>query len=110
MDAVKGAQEAGARVQGQIRIRTRLMTNFKIRGEKGRAGRMIAVDIQDNGVGMSLETTEKIFTPFFTTKEKGYGLGLAVSQRIVTEHGGSIQLTSAPGKGTLFQILLRSVL
>ncbi len=110
MNAVDAVRDAKRGDRGKILIRTRMMTNFKIKGEKGRPWHMAAVDIQDNGTGMSPETIEKIFTPFFTTKEKGYGLGLAVSQRIVNEHGGTIHLTSTVGEGTSFQILLRSAL
>jgi two-component system, NtrC family, sensor kinase len=62
--------------------------------------------IQDTGIGMSDEVQEKIYTPFFTTKgfDQGTGLGLAVVHGIVTSHGGTIRVESAPGKGARFEI------
>ena len=57
---------------------------------------------------MSDEIKEKIYTPFFTTKDvdQGTGLGLAVVHGIVTSHGGTIRVESAPGKGARFEIQL----
>ncbi len=65
------------------------------------------IEIEDNGPGMDAETRKRAFEPFFTTKDVGHGtgLGLSVSYFIITEnHGGSMNLTSAPGKGTCFSI------
>jgi two-component system sensor histidine kinase HydH len=62
--------------------------------------------IQDSGKGMTPEVEDKIFHPFFTTKEKGTGLGLAVINKIITDHNGTIDLETAPGKGTTFTIRL----
>ncbi len=63
--------------------------------------------IEDNGIGMSEEVKNKLFTRFFSTKEqKGTGLGLCVSQKVVEEHGGRIDVDSEPGKGSTFTIVL----
>jgi len=62
--------------------------------------RCLQVSFQDTGVGMNQETVERIFDPFFTTKEKGTGLGMANSKRIIQEHGGTIEVQSTPEKGT----------
>ena len=62
--------------------------------------------IQDNGKGMSPEVQEKVFHPFFTTKEKGTGLGLAVIHKIITDHNGTIALETVPGVGSTFTIRL----
>lgn len=62
--------------------------------------------IQDNGKGMTPEVQEKIFHPFFTTKDKGTGLGLAVIHKIITDHNGTIELETAPGVGSTFTIRL----
>lgn len=64
--------------------------------------------VQDTGIGMSEEIQEKIYTPFFTTKDvdQGTGLGLAVVHGIVTSHGGTIGVESAPGRGARFEIRL----
>jgi len=64
--------------------------------------------VEDTGTGMNKETVKQIFTPFFTTKEigKGTGLGLSVVHGIITSHGGTINVNSKPGKGTVFEVHL----
>ena len=71
------------------------------------AGRAV-VEISDTGSGVPHDQTDRIFEPFFTTKEvgKGVGLGLAISDGIVREHGGEIEVESAPGQGSLFRVVL----
>jgi signal transduction histidine kinase len=64
------------------------------------------VEIRDTGKGIPPEHLEKIFTPFFTTRDSGTGLGLSVSYGIVRDHGGDIQVSSTPGAGTCFKIIL----
>lgn len=72
-------------------------------------GSRIVISVKDSGLGMSPEVMANVFTPFFTTKPAGVGvgLGLAIAHKIITErHKGSIQVESEPGKGTCFQITL----
>jgi len=66
----------------------------------------VEVTISDNGCGITGENLQKIFNPFFTTKEvgKGTGLGLAIAQRIVDDHKGTISVESFVGKGTVFKL------
>jgi signal transduction histidine kinase len=68
----------------------------------------IAVEVADNGKGIPPEVLPRIFDPFFTTKEigKGTGLGLSVSYKIVSQHGGRIDVKSAVGQGTAFTVVL----
>jgi len=66
----------------------------------------VLIEISDNGAGMTKETLENMFNPFFTTKSGGTGLGMAVTQRIIEEHGGEIQVESEKGKGTTFRIFI----
>ncbi|MDR1879181.1 MAG: HAMP domain-containing histidine kinase, partial [Bacteroidales bacterium] len=69
-------------------------------------GKMWQIKITDTGVGMTDEVKEKIFSPNFTTKTSGMGLGLAMVQRIVTTWGGSISFESTYNTGTTFFITL----
>ena len=71
-------------------------------------GEYVCLSVSDTGTGMSAEVRQKIFNPFFTTKDpgKGTGLGLSTVQTIVQEHGGFINLESTPGTGTSFQVFL----
>ncbi len=66
----------------------------------------LRVMIQDNGIGISPADRVRLFTPFFSTKAGGTGLGLFITRRIIREHGGSISVKSKPNQGTTFQILL----
>ncbi len=65
-----------------------------------------SVTISDSGAGIAADVKEKLFTPFFTTKHGGTGLGLAVSYGIVKDHGGDIRVESEIGQGTRFTVLL----
>jgi len=74
-----------------------------VRVERG--GGNLRFVVRDNGAGMTEETRAKLFSRFFSTKEgRGTGLGLCVTDKIVTEHGGDISVTSSPGKGSVFTI------
>ena len=68
--------------------------------EEGR----LRVHFRDTGVGIAPEDMEKIFNPFFTTRNEGTGLGLAICHRIIQGHGGRIDVTSRPGQGTTFTV------
>ena len=70
--------------------------------------RKVWIEVQDNGAGMPPEVMKKIFDPFFTTKDPGTGtgLGLSVSQNIIQQHGGKLEVSSTVGVGTTFKITL----
>lgn len=69
-------------------------------------GNLVHLSVQDTGCGMSEDELKQIFSPFYTTKERGTGLGMAVSQKIVDGHGGLLTAHSEPGKGTRISIQL----
>jgi CheY-like chemotaxis protein/two-component sensor histidine kinase len=69
-------------------------------------GDYVRLEVSDTGGGITEEAKEKIFDPFFSTKFAGRGMGLAVVQRVVRDHGGAINIVSAPGQGATFQVLL----
>jgi len=68
----------------------------------------VAVEVCDTGSGLTPEECERIFTPYYTSKQHGTGLGLAIVQSVVSDHGGRISVHSEPGKGTTFVIELPS--
>lgn len=111
---IKNALQAIAgRRGGELSIVTRMATTFhmlRTESQTGRSelrrGRFLVIDFTDNGVGIAQEHLAQLFTPFFTTKTKGTGLGLAVSQKIIAQHGGTIRVESDPGQGTVFHVYL----
>ncbi|HBL24766.1 MAG TPA: hypothetical protein DDZ40_11725 [Deltaproteobacteria bacterium] len=71
-------------------------------------GRYIRISVRDCGVGIAPEFIDKVFDPYFTTKQKGSGLGLATSYSIIKNHDGNITLTSELGSGTTFHVYLKA--
>ncbi len=69
-------------------------------------GNYVTILFADTGCGIKEELLEKIFDPYFTTKPQGNGLGLAISYSIIRKHGGLLSVSSSPGKGTTFTIIL----
>lgn len=66
----------------------------------------ITVSVSDTGCGMTQEQVEQVFMPFYTTKEKGTGLGMAVAAKIVDGHGGRLEVETRPGEGSVFHVRL----
>ena len=97
INLILNARDAGARL---IRIETA--------PAPGLAGHL-RLSVSDDGSGIKSDALEKLFRPFFTTKAKGTGLGLWLSQRIVQDHGGSIAVESVAGKGATFTITLPTI-
>jgi PAS domain S-box-containing protein len=86
----------------------RLGLEAKVMVRKGRGGRpkekLVRISVSDNGKGMGEEERRKAFLPFFSTKEKGTGLGLAMVQKAALGMGGQVEVESAPGAGTTFHL------
>jgi len=66
----------------------------------------VEISFEDTGTGISKENKEKIFTPFFTTRAKGMGMGLAICKKFVESHGGNIEVETKEGKGSTFTVIL----
>lgn len=77
-----------------------------IRVETGVEHGQVAVSIADSGCGISEDHLGRIFEPYFTTKDGGSGLGLVIVERLVSEHGGDLRVSSTPGKGTTITITI----
>lgn len=94
--------------RGMLRVRVDYDRMQARRGTRGSAPEIdcVKIRVSDTGCGMSSESLERIFTPFYTTKDEGTGLGLSVVHGIVQEHGGTIYVESAPGQETTFVITL----
>jgi signal transduction histidine kinase len=79
---------------------------LKLGGQVSKDGQWIQLFIQDSGVGIPPENMDKLFDPFFSTKEGGFGLGLSIAHRIIDQHHGEIEVTSNPDEGTIFTVYL----
>lgn len=113
LNLIKNGIEA-CEVGGRVMVVTRMVTDFyRVNPPYGsdipagyKRGRMVAIEFRDNGCGIPQEELARVFTPFFTKKEKGSGLGLSISFRIVKEHGGSLRIESIEGVGTTVSVFL----
>ncbi len=103
LNLIKNAFEAMAGC-GTLRVVSRVDTDYQIRSARrgDRKTQVVAIDVSDTGPGIPEADLPKLFTPFFTTKGRGTGLGLALSHRIVHAHRGTMAVRSEPGRGTTF--------
>jgi signal transduction histidine kinase len=92
------AQNAYEALDGKGRLRVTVRADEPLRS--------LEIALEDDGPGMDDQTLERAFVPFFTTKERGGGLGLALCERLVRAQGGTIHLRSKPGEGTAVRIRL----
>jgi CheY-like chemotaxis protein len=103
------AVDAAGREGGLIRVSTANEVVAQIMPrppQRPQAQHCVRVSVIDTGEGMSPETLERVFEPFFSTKFQGRGLGLAASSGIIRNHGGVIWAQSTPGQGSVFHVLL----
>lgn len=97
VNMVKNAMEAiqaSRRIEGKIQLASMRMNNT------------IVISIKDNGCGLSEDSLNKLFTPFYSTKMSGTGLGLSICKQIIHESGGNIEISSRLNEGTTFRIQL----
>jgi two-component system, NtrC family, sensor histidine kinase PilS len=101
---LNGVQAVGA--SGRVFLEARMATPDEIPQSLSTEEGVVLVRIRDTGPGMTAEVRERIFTPFFTTKPRGSGLGLPVVHRAIEAHRGVLMVDSAPGAGATFTIVL----
>ncbi|HVU50888.1 MAG TPA: ATP-binding protein [Polyangia bacterium] len=83
-----------------------ISTGLRRSTRRGAAAAFLEIRFRDTGVGIEPGDLKNLFIPFFTTKDKGTGLGLPISQRIIENHGGTIEVRSQPAEGATFTVLL----
>ncbi len=86
--------------------RLQVSTSLRRSTRRGASAAFLEIRFRDDGAGIPPADLRNLFIPFFTTKEKGTGLGLPISQRIIENHGGTIEVRSQPGAGSTFTVLL----
>ncbi|MBM3979729.1 MAG: hypothetical protein FJ304_05505 [Planctomycetes bacterium] len=91
---------------GPVAIR---LAPVKLTGDPSYAGRFVMLEVSDTGTGIDAATRARLFDPYFTTKAKGTGLGLAVVRQVVDRAGGLIRVDSTPGTGSTFRIFFPRV-
>jgi len=102
---IKNACEA--QKEGTISMYLSIDPTIKyINKKRGLALPMMKISINDSGPGITEETLSKLFTPFFSTKNRGTGLGLVIAKEITEKHKGRIEVSSTPGQGTSFMIYI----
>lgn len=109
MNLCTNAYHAMAEMGGILAVslrKTEISDNGNTLGADIPNGKYALIEVSDTGCGMDAETRQKIFEPYFTTRGKGAGLGLAVVHGIVKSHGGKITVYSEPGAGSTFQVYL----
>ncbi|MEI6305894.1 MAG: ATP-binding protein [Deltaproteobacteria bacterium] len=90
---------------GELTVSSRVMSDYRMTRNE-RHSRLVAVEVADSGPGIPVSDHENIWTPFYTTKSAGTGLGLTICHKIVSEHRGMIKVDSEPGFGSRFTVLL----
>ena len=90
---------------GELTVSTRIETRYHVR-RRSQRNQFLSVVVMDDGPGVPEDVQSHLFSPFFTTKARGTGLGLAVCHRIVAEHGGIIAHEPRPGRGARFVVTL----
>lgn len=106
LNLITNASDAIGDRPGEIHISTQLVKIAEEAAAKVPEGDYLRLQVSDTGRGMTRDVRPRIFDPFFSTKESGRGLGLAVVHGIIRTHGGAITVASKPGKGTTFEVLL----
>ncbi len=105
LNLVKNAGEAIER-KGRVEIAMKISSEYHLTNPGNRPAPLVVIEVKDTGKGIAPEDLDKLFTPFYTTKPRGSGLGLATCQKIVDEHRGFLKIESSPGQGTSVSVHL----
>lgn len=105
LNLIKNAAEA-VEDGGRVDITTRIATDYHLVSTDNKPVPWVVIEIADNGPGIVDADIERIFTPFFTTKNHGTGLGLATCQKIAVSHKGVIKAVNRPDKGAMFSFYI----
>lgn len=109
LNLIKNAVEASPK-NGKIIIRSNYCPQWEIIGKNLDIHQeYYLIEFEDEGSGILPENKDRLFSPLFTTKKSGHGLGLSISFRIVSEHGGLLQYKPAPSGGAIFQVYIPRV-
>ncbi len=100
LNLARNAMQAMEETGGKLELITRMTLENRLVGPDGRAQPTVEIVFQDEGPGIASEIQYRLATPFFTTKRKGTGLGLAVARHWIRRHGGRLRIESAEGQGT----------
>lgn len=106
--ALNAVQAMADKTDGSAQLQ--IVTGLRPTGRLGSVAQNVEIRFQDKGTGIDPQAMKNLFIPFFTTKERGTGLGLPISQRIVENHGGFIEVRSRPSGGATFLVVLPVVL
>jgi signal transduction histidine kinase len=100
LNLVRNAKEAMAPAGGELTLRTRALP------AAGGSPERASLEVRDRGPGISPSALDHLFEPFFSTKAKGTGLGLALTQQIINDHGGTLECRNEAGGGACFTLTL----
>ena len=105
LNLVHNALHAFQADRGRVQITAR---KGQLAGPGGATLEALELVVEDDGPGITPDVLEKLFIPFFTTRDQGTGLGLAISRRLVEAHGGEVAVRSPPGRGATFTLRIPS--
>lgn len=105
LNLIRNAEEATNNQESPIILKTQAVTDFWLKTENKRQ-QMLCVQVIDKGEGISDEDLDKIFTPYYSTKTQGAGLGLSIANHLTQQQGGSLNVESELGQGTTVSVYL----
>ena len=103
LNLVKNAAEA-VEIGGRVDISTRIATDYHLKASNNKPVPWVVIEVADNGPGIKADDLDRIFTPFFTTKSQGTGLGLATCQKIADSHNGILKARNGGEHGAVFTV------